>query len=528
MTPGLRWQIKGVSRQTREAAGEAARRSGISVGEWLDRVILDLAVQDGVDPRRLAQLRYDPYEEGGEEDVRPSGCLDRAIETLRNDLAEIRLTLQETTPRKAFQTLESERDALRALMPAESLLGMAQAVQQLSQKIAKLIEKFEASDARLNHLEASERGLAELLIHLARQRVPNLAPVAAPARPDVDAISRDIADLRQIEKKTQSSLEVIHGALGHIVDRLAKIEIDMRGEVASPPGAPSPPALEADWLAPVAPTTPKPPITPEEPATPAAAEPASTVPPTPKPAASPTRPIDASLPPDDPLEFASGLARHDNPASPADHVLASEPALGGVKQSVIPDRGGRSDFIAAARRAVQVAGRDVAMDNDASAVTKIAFTAGGSAAGIGKLCALIGGTAAILIVLGLLQIAGMLVGTSDQTIMPSHADVSPDVPPTAVPAPASGSEPASPSPPAPPPARRPSAIFSAVDGEAIATSGADILVPLWTPEHQSEAAGQVQASPGGRNGAATAFTPASAPPSAVSPNLDLAMPSPTQ
>jgi hypothetical protein len=510
MTPGLAWQIRGVSRQTREAAREAARRSGTSVGDWLDRVIFDLALRQGIDPRRLAQPRYDACEE----DVRPSCCLDRAIETLRNDLADIRPTLQETTRRKAFQALESERDALRALMPAESLLDMAQAVQQFSQKVAKLIEKLDASEARLDHLEAIERGLAELLIHLARQRLPNLAPVAAPPRPDMEALSRDIADLRQIEKQTQSSLEVINGALGHIVDRLTTIEVHIRGKVASPPDAPSPPALEADWFAPAPPTPPKPPIASEEPATPATAELASTVPPTAEPAAFPTFPIDADLPPDGPLEFGPGVARR--------RVVEPESAPGGVKQSVIPDRGGRSDFIAAARRAVQGAGRGVA-DNDASVVTKVAFAAGWSATGIGKLSALIGGTAAILIVLGLLQMAGMLVGASDQTIMPS-----PDLPPTAGHGPGGGSELASPAPPAPPPAARPSTMFSAIDGAAVATPGADILVPQWTPERQPEAAEQVQASPGSRTGAAAAFTPASAPPSAVGPLRDLATPRPAQ
>jgi localization factor PodJL len=321
----------------------------------------------------------------------------------------------------------------------------------------------------------------------------------------MEALSRDIADLRQMEKQTQSSLEVIHGALGHIVDRLTTIEVHIRGKVASPPDAPSPPALEADWFAPAPPTPPKPPIACEEPATPATAELASTVPPTAKPAAFPTFPFDANLPPDGPLEFGPGVARR--------RVVEPESAPG-VKQSVVPDRGGRSDFIAAARRAVQGAGRGVA-DNDASVVTKVAFAAGWSATGIGKLSALIGGTAAILIVLGLLQMAGMLAGASDQTIMPSHAQATPDLPPTAVRGPGGGSELASPAPPAPPPAARPSTMFSAIDGAAVATPGADILVPQWTPERQPEAAGQVQASPGGRSGAAAAFTPASAPPSAV-------------
>jgi localization factor PodJL len=48
MTSGVPWQVEGVQQQARETALEAARRSGMSVGEWLDAVIRDSA--QGVGP----------------------------------------------------------------------------------------------------------------------------------------------------------------------------------------------------------------------------------------------------------------------------------------------------------------------------------------------------------------------------------------------------------------------------------------------------------------------------------------------
>ncbi len=557
MTSGVPWQIKGVSRHTREAACEAARRSGIPVSEWLDRVILDLALQDGVDPRRFAQSSSDPHDDGGDQDAPPSCHLGWAVKPLCDDLAKISLMLRETVPRKAVEALESEvrkladrveytryaggdgtglasdvreaaktREALRAVMPAESLLGIARAVQQLSQKVAKLIERLDASDARLNHLEAIERGLAELLVHFARQRVPNLARVAAP--PDLDALSHDLAELRRTEKKTQDSLEAVRGMLGHVVDRLAVIETDMRGKAAARPDAT--PAPKADWLAPAAQMTSKPHSAPEKPATPSTADPASTVPMTPESAAfSATEhgPIDPSLPPDHPVEMAAGKARGERPALPADRVPASESELGAVELSVNPDCGGKSDFIAAARRAAQ-AGRDVAPANDASA-------ADGSASDVGRLRALIGGTAAILVVVGLLQIARILVAPSDgvKLTMPSDTAVSRDAPPPAVEAAASAAGLASPASAALFPAGRPSAIFSTAAGAAVATSETSILVPVWTPEQEPEATGRIQTSRHRSDRAGpttTASAPASAKPAppAAPLNLDLAMPGPAQ
>src|SRR5262249_8744001 len=96
---------------------------------------------------------------------------------------------------------------------------------------------LETSDAGLNCLEAIERELAEVLVHIV-QRHSNRAPLARMPAPDPDALSRDIAELRQSEKKVQGSLELIHGALAHVVDRLGLIEINMRKDVASGRAAP--------------------------------------------------------------------------------------------------------------------------------------------------------------------------------------------------------------------------------------------------------------------------------------------------
>src|SRR5262245_35960210 len=52
MTSDMTWQARGARPQPLEAAREAARRSGMSVGEWLDSVIIQSARQDGVTPSR--------------------------------------------------------------------------------------------------------------------------------------------------------------------------------------------------------------------------------------------------------------------------------------------------------------------------------------------------------------------------------------------------------------------------------------------------------------------------------------------
>ena len=61
MKPGIPWSVKGIEPEVREAAKYAARRSGLSLGEWLNGIILEQAETDDEDgedhyepPRRQA------------------------------------------------------------------------------------------------------------------------------------------------------------------------------------------------------------------------------------------------------------------------------------------------------------------------------------------------------------------------------------------------------------------------------------------------------------------------------------------
>jgi localization factor PodJL len=418
--------------------------------------------------------------------------------------------------------LTETRDALRALTPAESLLGMAQAVQQLSRNIVRLIEKCDACDARLNQFEATERALAELLLHLARQRASNHTPVAAAPASELNALAHDITEVRQTEKTIQGSLQAIDSALAHIANRLSVIEAKISREGGSAPDSQSSPAVKV--LTPAAPIPTEVPIAPEQSATAATAEPESSA---------PTllgHPVDTSPSRDDALELGSDAARGHKPITSADHIPACDPAGaagGGRKLSVMPDCGGRSDLIAAARRAAQAASGVVS--DEVSAIAKIASRQAG---GIGKLHLLIGATAAIVLVLGLLQIARILVSSSDQSglIMPTDTAASLETTPAAVQDPAVIGQPVVPELPAPSPTPPRPAIFFA-EGGTVDTLLRNVLLPGWTTKHQPQPAGQASAGVASSAAAATAgLTSASvtSAPSAASPKPDLATPRPAQ
>jgi localization factor PodJL len=59
MKPGIPWSVKGIEPDVREAAKQAARRSGMTLGEWLNSTILGQAeeAQDEAHDVRHAPIK---------------------------------------------------------------------------------------------------------------------------------------------------------------------------------------------------------------------------------------------------------------------------------------------------------------------------------------------------------------------------------------------------------------------------------------------------------------------------------------
>jgi hypothetical protein len=375
--------LEGVRRQTLEVAREAAHRCGMSIDEWLDRVILDSAQQQGVEPTLVAGPRSDACDQ---DDVparaRSPSCLDLATDRLRDDVAGIAVMLLHRASRKRSPELEGLIKALIGKIERGEFARRAHsAFGRLEELITTLIEKLDASDLRFDQLDAIEGGLARL--HLECQSIASLAraPASAPT-PEMDVLARDVAELRQAEKQTRDSLEAVQGTLGHVVDRLAMIETDMRGK-SEHPDTSAVPAGVAPPAAGVATSSPPP----------ASARPAPW--------------------PDQASESGSGAAGGRDRASPADRAFGSEAGFGVAEPSDIAECGGKSDFIAAARRAVQAARRQV-IENRATTPPEIASSSAKPAGRIGKLSTLIGIMTGVLAVVGGSQIARTLRSSADE------------------------------------------------------------------------------------------------------------------
>lgn len=263
----------------------------------------------------------------------------------------------------------------------------------LEDRIVQLVERLDASDSRLGHLEAIERGLADLLVHIEELRVQKASGGPAAPSPAVDELRDDIG-------RTRLALDAVHGTLGHVVDRLAAIEQEIRRESradahghqpdilqlqesamlntpvgklavrAVPADAPmAPPAQHAYTQGPSQ-TPVQAPVQTQAPAAPRAQQQDFSRPfaPTAQPSAEQSqvkrppplqtkrKPINPDLPPDVPLE--PGTRQAAVSIDPAARIAASEADLGDARPKDEAPAGGKSFILAAARRAAKLAMRD--------------------------------------------------------------------------------------------------------------------------------------------------------------------------
>ncbi len=223
----------------------------------------------------------------------------------------------------------------------------------LEDRIATLSEKLDASDSRLGHLEAIERGLADLLVYLEEMRsnnaralcAPPTEPAPAPAAPPRPAPEAPAA--APISAPISAPMAVPMPA-----PAFAQSPLDLIPEPHQPAPAmyapsqePAPPPQQLQPLAPRAAPVEVEPLPPPESARQLA--------PRQMPRGPQRQPIDPNLPPDTPLEPGSGAPRH-KPGSAAARIAASEAALGHARP-MGPDTGSKSSAIAAARSAAKAA-----------------------------------------------------------------------------------------------------------------------------------------------------------------------------
>jgi len=190
MTSGVPWQVEGVGPQARETAREAARRSGMSVGEWLDTVISDCAYGEAVEPTGPRQ-----DDDGVTADI-DQGAPSEDLAAAKGRLDDVGRRLDQHSLLNTSQTYL--RSDLRTGEPAGEL---ADVISRLDRRLDQLITSGPSAD---EEIEAAVGPLDRKVAIPDRERTAS-APAADPTNPLEQALMEIAERQRTLESDAAPS-----------------------------------------------------------------------------------------------------------------------------------------------------------------------------------------------------------------------------------------------------------------------------------------------------------------------------------
>jgi localization factor PodJL len=252
MAGGAPWSVKGIDPKAREAAKDLARQNGMTLGEWLNRMILedepsDTAGRDRAAADDRSAQERPPQDRAARRDDEPL-ILSTILESPNRPLGggQAREPYYIETPRAApagATRFESGRFQVGEAPPRYEIPpNPSDEVGQVTQALDRLSARIEASEARstlaISGVEQSVRGALARLDGGERETV-SIAARFEGAVQDVQNEQQRIAErLRRIEQeaagpRSVEALRALEGALGKVAGHLYDGEEKQRQALAA-------------------------------------------------------------------------------------------------------------------------------------------------------------------------------------------------------------------------------------------------------------------------------------------------------
>lgn len=225
MTAGAPWSVKGIDPRAREVAKELAARAGMTLGEWLNRSILEgeVPVSDGVGARSASRLSQadgaDPFDRPEGDLRRLTSVLDRLADRLEGSEARTgaAITSLESTVRATLGRLEAAVD--RA--PARNEPRPEARPETRSDRYEGVLRALEGALGRLAaQMQEGEARTRDTLqdFRLRLERAES-HPAAQPS--GVDQIAFRVGE---IQDRTTAAMNTLREAFDGLDQRLARLE----------------------------------------------------------------------------------------------------------------------------------------------------------------------------------------------------------------------------------------------------------------------------------------------------------------
>ena len=196
MTSGAPWSVKGIDPKAREIAKDLARRSGMTLGEWLNQVILEDTLPDDTGPAQQGPERQGPDRLGSD---RPG-----------------------SERRQAFSGASGHRRMEAASHPGDEVIGVREALDRLSDRIEAAEHR---STLAISGIDQSVTGLVSRLGGAEREQTAVAARFEGLADDLRLEQSRITERMRRIEAeaagpRSAEALKAMEGALAKVATHL--------------------------------------------------------------------------------------------------------------------------------------------------------------------------------------------------------------------------------------------------------------------------------------------------------------------
>jgi localization factor PodJL len=224
------WSVKGIDPRAREVAKELARRSGMTLGEWLNRIILEDDMPEEIVSEDQITARFPriPYETPPAPMPPASSATLKPEERRVDDLGRIAQALDRLTDRiEASET----RTGLAIAGVEHSVRHAMARIETAEREQIAVATRFDAAAERL---EAEQARAAERLRQIETEGPRSLAAIQAlegrltraeatgpdPAELIEDVVTRLGERLADAESRTSAALESLRGSLAELDERL--------------------------------------------------------------------------------------------------------------------------------------------------------------------------------------------------------------------------------------------------------------------------------------------------------------------
>jgi localization factor PodJL len=229
MKPGAPWSVKGIEPQTRETAKSAARRAGMTLGEWLNHVILETGNE--------SEISADPIRDP-EDWVRETGAQlpwTGPIENLSGQLNQ-RLAASEAKSSALLRSVEGAIGTIaNRLVELDDTAAPAKEVFQERLAALEAKQKRSLTKDHLGALETAVSQISVVLDHNAEKQAARVESVAARAGATGESLEELSQRFYETEERVTQALTAVEAAsdLYDITDRQGQMIDSLVMDVAA-------------------------------------------------------------------------------------------------------------------------------------------------------------------------------------------------------------------------------------------------------------------------------------------------------